>query len=87
MSGVDVVAAFDFDGTLSPRDNFVPFLRRFAGTTADAEAFAAPARRGGEGRPVALEPQRAQGGGAATSSSADVTPPTSTTSPARSPTT
>jgi len=40
MSGVDVVAAFDFDGTLSPRDNFVPFLRRFAGTTAVARAFA-----------------------------------------------
>ena len=32
MSRTDVVAAFDFDGTLSPRDNFVPFLRRFAGT-------------------------------------------------------
>jgi phosphatidylglycerophosphatase C len=27
----DVVAAFDFDGTLSTRDNFVPFLREFAG--------------------------------------------------------
>ena len=26
-----VVAAFDFDGTLSTRDNFVPFLREFAG--------------------------------------------------------
>jgi phosphatidylglycerophosphatase C len=25
------VAAFDFDGTLSTRDNFVPFLREFAG--------------------------------------------------------
>ena len=34
MSRPDVVAAFDFDGTLSPRDNFVPFLRRFAGTSA-----------------------------------------------------
>jgi phosphatidylglycerophosphatase C len=28
------VAAFDFDGTLSSRDNFVPFLRRVAGTSA-----------------------------------------------------
>jgi phosphatidylglycerophosphatase C len=27
-----VVAAFDFDGTLSTRDNFVPFLCRLAGT-------------------------------------------------------
>jgi phosphatidylglycerophosphatase C len=34
------VAAFDFDGTLSPRDNFVPFLRRVAGTPAVAGAFA-----------------------------------------------
>ena len=40
MSRADVVAAFDFDGTLSPRDNFVPFLRRFAGTPATAAAFA-----------------------------------------------
>jgi phosphatidylglycerophosphatase C len=40
MSRPDVVAAFDFDGTLSPRDNFVPFLRRFAGTPATARAFA-----------------------------------------------
>ena len=41
MSAADaVVAAFDFDGTLSPRDNFVPFLRRFAGTPAVAGAFA-----------------------------------------------
>jgi phosphatidylglycerophosphatase C len=28
------VAAFDFDGTLSTRDNFVPFLRSVAGTAA-----------------------------------------------------
>jgi phosphatidylglycerophosphatase C len=28
------VAAFDFDGTLSTRDNVLPFLRRVAGTTA-----------------------------------------------------
>ena len=41
MSGADaVVAAFDFDGTLSPRDNFVPFLRRVAGGPAVAGAFA-----------------------------------------------
>src|SRR3954447_5643135 len=44
-SGVDVVAAFDFDGTLSRRDNFVPFLRRAAGTAAAAEAFVAAAAR------------------------------------------
>ena len=41
----DVVAAFDFDGTLSPRDNFVAFLRRFAGTGATARGFAAAAVR------------------------------------------
>jgi HAD superfamily hydrolase (TIGR01490 family) len=41
----DAVAAFDFDGTLSSRDNFVPFLRRFAGTTATAQAFATGALR------------------------------------------
>ena len=41
----DVVAAFDFDGTLSPRDNFVPFLRRFAGTGATARGFAVAALR------------------------------------------
>jgi phosphatidylglycerophosphatase C len=40
MSVGDAVAAFDFDGTLSPRDNFVPFLRRVAGTPAVAGAFA-----------------------------------------------
>jgi phosphatidylglycerophosphatase C len=40
MSGGEVVAAFDFDGTLSARDNFVPFLRRFGGTAAAAQAFA-----------------------------------------------
>jgi phosphatidylglycerophosphatase C len=40
MNGVDVVAAFDFDGTLSRRDNFVPFLRYFAGTAATGRAFA-----------------------------------------------
>jgi len=39
------VAAFDFDGTLSPRDNFVPFLRRFAGTPAVARAFGTGALR------------------------------------------
>ena len=45
MSRPDVVAAFDFDGTLSPRDNFVPFLRRFAGTSATVAAFATGALR------------------------------------------
>ena len=45
MSRPDVVAAFDFDGTLSPRDNFVPFLRRFAGTSATIAAFANGALR------------------------------------------
>ena len=40
-----MVAAFDFDGTLSPRDNFVPFLRRFAGTATTARAFAVAALR------------------------------------------
>jgi phosphatidylglycerophosphatase C len=40
MSVGDAVAAFDFDGTLSARDNFVPFLRRVAGTPAVAGAFA-----------------------------------------------
>jgi HAD superfamily hydrolase (TIGR01490 family) len=43
MSAGAAVAAFDFDGTLSPRDNFVPFLRRVAGTPAVAGAFAAGA--------------------------------------------
>jgi phosphatidylglycerophosphatase C len=45
MSQAEVVAAFDFDGTLSPRDNFVPFLRRVAGTAATARAFATGALR------------------------------------------
>jgi HAD superfamily hydrolase (TIGR01490 family) len=45
MSGADVVVAFDFDGTLSPRDNFLPFLRRFAGTSATIAAFATGAFR------------------------------------------
>ena len=34
------VAAFDFDGTLSDRDNFAPFLRRVAGNRAVARAMA-----------------------------------------------
>jgi phosphatidylglycerophosphatase C len=38
-----VVAAFDFDGTLSTRDNLVPFLRRVAGTPATARALASGA--------------------------------------------
>jgi phosphatidylglycerophosphatase C len=40
MTGADVVVAFDFDGTLSNRDNFVPFLLRFAGTPTVARALA-----------------------------------------------
>jgi phosphatidylglycerophosphatase C len=35
-----VVAAFDFDGTLSTRDNFVPFLCRVAGTPVTMRALA-----------------------------------------------
>jgi phosphatidylglycerophosphatase C len=35
-----VVAAFDFDGTLSTRDNFVPFLCRVIGTPAAAQILA-----------------------------------------------
>lgn len=41
MSRHEVVAAFDFDGTLSTRDNFVPFLHRFAGTPATIRGFVA----------------------------------------------
>jgi phosphatidylglycerophosphatase C len=51
VSRADVVVAFDFDGTLSTRDNFVPFLRRVAGSSATARAFAvAVARAGRQGR-------------------------------------
>ena len=51
MEQADVVAAFDFDGTLSSRDNVVPFLRWVAGTRATAEAFtAAAANLGRAGR-------------------------------------
>ena len=35
------VAAFDFDGTLSTRDNLIPFLRRVAGTAKVNRALAA----------------------------------------------
>ena len=45
MEQPEVVAAFDFDGTLSTRDNFVPFLRRVAGTGPAAEAFVLSAAR------------------------------------------
>jgi phosphatidylglycerophosphatase C len=37
------VAAFDFDGTLSTRDNFLPYLRTVAGTRDLARAIAAAA--------------------------------------------
>jgi phosphatidylglycerophosphatase C len=40
VSTVAAVAAFDFDGTLSTRDNFVPFMMRFAGRGATVRAFA-----------------------------------------------
>ncbi len=40
---VRTVAAFDFDGTLSKRDNVVPFLRLVAGTGAVVRATAAAA--------------------------------------------
>ncbi len=36
-----VVAAFDFDGTLSTRDNFMPFLKLVAGTRAISSALIA----------------------------------------------
>ena len=32
-TGKDIVAAFDFDGTLTRRDTLLPFLRYFVGTT------------------------------------------------------
>jgi len=38
-----VVAAFDFDGTLSTRDNFMPFLKLVAGSRAIGSALAAGA--------------------------------------------
>jgi HAD superfamily hydrolase (TIGR01490 family) len=37
---VPVVAAFDFDGTLSTRDNFVPFLCRIVGTPTATQIIA-----------------------------------------------
>ncbi len=42
---VTVVAAFDFDGTLSTRDNLVPFLRRLVGTRRLAGAILRTAPR------------------------------------------
>ena len=39
----ECVAAFDFDGTLSTRDNFLPYLRIVAGTRDLARAIAAAA--------------------------------------------
>ena len=44
-SAVRTVAAFDFDGTLSSRDNFVPFLRRVAGTAAVSRSMAVNSAR------------------------------------------
>jgi phosphatidylglycerophosphatase C len=40
-----IVAAFDFDGTLTRADTFGPFLREVCGTTALVRAFAADAPR------------------------------------------
>ena len=40
-----VVAAFDFDGTLSTRDNVVPFLHRVAGTRGTLRAATTSAVR------------------------------------------
>jgi HAD superfamily hydrolase (TIGR01490 family) len=46
-----VVAAFDFDGTLSTRDNFVPFLTEFAGgSTFVRELASAALQVAGAGR-------------------------------------
>ena len=46
-----VVAAFDFDGTLSTRDNFVPFLCRVAGVASVAQVLATSGVRvAGHGR-------------------------------------
>ena len=48
---VTVVAAFDFDGTLSTRDNFVPFLAHFAGgSTFVREMASAALQVAGAGR-------------------------------------
>jgi phosphatidylglycerophosphatase C len=48
-----VVAAFDFDGTLSTRDNFMPFLRLVAGTPAIGSAITTGAMRCGTRGPKA----------------------------------
>jgi len=48
------VAAFDFDGTLSSRDNFAPFLRRVAGSAAVGRAMAVNTAR------VARQPRSAR---------------------------
>jgi phosphatidylglycerophosphatase C len=53
-SGVRHVAAFDFDGTLSSRDNFAPFLRRVAGSAAVGRAMAVNTAR------VARQPRSAR---------------------------
>ena len=47
------VAAFDFDGTLSNRDNFAPFLRRVAGSAAVARAMAVNTARVARGNRTA----------------------------------
>ena len=63
-SGVEAVAAFDFDGTLSTRDNFMPFLKRLAGTSGIVRALAV----GAEGARVGalpMDPRRREGRGRA----------------------
>lgn len=51
-----IVAAFDFDGTLTRRDSFVPFLVRSSGPIATGRGLvaAATARGGRSGRKLAL---------------------------------
>jgi phosphatidylglycerophosphatase C len=41
MPAAEVVAAFDFDGTLTRRDTLIPFLQRLCGTPAVVRAMAA----------------------------------------------
>ena len=55
------VAAFDFDGTLSSRDNFAPFLRRVAGSAAVARAMAVNTARVARGPSRRTIARRAQG--------------------------
>ncbi|MEM9035604.1 MAG: HAD-IB family hydrolase [Actinomycetota bacterium] len=51
-----IVAAFDFDGTLTRRDSFVPFLYRYVGPALTTRGLvaAAKARGGRSGRKLAM---------------------------------